>query len=135
MSAIEAVSSIDQVLKFARTQKDLPVDDALAQKFASLMQPAPGADVPARPDFRAPAVGHGANAVTDVMAKHEAAMRGAFDDAHTVAANASSMSMNQLVAANIDVSNRMAVANVGMQSVTALGQSANKSLQSLLKNQ
>ena len=37
MSAIEAVSSIDQVLKFARTQKDLPVDDALAQKFASLM--------------------------------------------------------------------------------------------------
>ena len=45
------------------------------------------------------------------------------------------MSMNELVAANIDVSNRMAVANVGMQSVTALGQGANKSLQSLLKNQ
>ena len=135
MSAIEAVSSIDQVLKFARTQKDLPVDDALAQKFASLMQPAPGADASARPDFHAPAVGQGANAVTDVMAKHEAAMRGAFDDAHAVAANASSMSMNELVAANIDVSNRMAVANVGMQSVTALGQGANKSLQSLLKNQ
>ena len=135
MSAIEAVSSIDHVLKFARTQKDLPVDDALAQKFASLMQPAPGADAPARPDFHAPAVGQGVNAVTDVMAKHEAAMRGAFDDAHAVAANASSMSMNELVAANIDVSNRMAVANVGMQSVTALGQGANKSLQSLLKNQ
>jgi hypothetical protein len=135
MNAIEAVSSIEQVLKSARVQKDLPVDDALAQKFASLMQPVSGADASTRPDFHAPAVGHGTNAVTDVMAKHEAAMRCAFDDAHAVAANASSMSMNELVAANIDVSQRMVMANVGMQSVTAMGQTTNKSLQSLLKNQ
>ena len=135
MSAIEAVGSIEQVLKFARTQKDLPVDDALGQKFAGLMQPASGSDASTRPDFHTPAAGHGANAVTDVMAKHEAAMRVTFDDAHAVAANASSMSMSQLVAANIEVSQRMAIANVGMQSVTAMGQSTNKSLQSLLKNQ
>ena len=135
MSAIEAVGSIDQVLKLARTQKDRPVDDALAQKFASLMQPAPGAELSARPDFHAPDVGNGTSAVTDVMAKQEAVMRDAFADAHSVAANASSMSMSELVAANMDVSRRMALANVGMQSVTALGQSTNKSLQSLLKNQ
>jgi hypothetical protein len=135
MAAIEVVGSIESVLKLARAQQELPANDELAQKFTNLMQPAPGSLLAGRPDFDTPAVNNDIHAVSDVMAKHETVMREAFSDAESIGVNASSMSMSELVVANIDVSRRMAVASVGMQSVSALGQTANKSLQSLLKNQ
>jgi hypothetical protein len=131
MSTIEAIGAIEQVLKHARTLHDSPQAQALTEKFEALMKP--GADAPRQPESHE--LGNGINGVTDVMSKQEALMSAAFDDAKAVTANASTMSMNDLMAANMDLSRRMAMANVGMQSVTALGQGTNKSLQSLLKNQ
>ena len=131
MPTIEAIGAVEQVLKLAGTPQDSPQTQALTDKFEAMMKP--GADAPLRPETHE--LGNGVNGVTDVLSKHEAVMSAAFDDAKTVSANASSMSMNDLMAANMDLSRRMAMANVGMQSVTALGQSSNKSLQSLLKNQ
>ncbi len=135
MATIEAINAVEQVLKQARATNDSAATQALSEKFEALMKPGAGAEH--RPDFDTAThePDHGVNALTNVMSKNEALMSAAFDDAQAFSANASSMSMNDLMAVNMDLSRRMAMANVGMQSVTALGQSTNKSLQSLLKNQ
>ena len=131
MSSIEAVGAVDQVLKFARTPNESAATQALSEKFEALMKPGPGTE--ARPDSLP--IGNGVNSVTEVMSKKEAMLNEVFADAQTLRETSSTMSMNELMVANMDVSRRMAMASVGMQSVTALGQSTNKSLQSLLKNQ
>jgi hypothetical protein len=131
MSSIEAIGAIDQVLKLARTPNESVATQALSEKFDALMKPGPGTEQ--RPESLP--IGNGVNSVTDVMSKKEAMLNQVFADAQTFKASASTMSMNELMVANMDLSRRMAMASVGMQSVTALGQSTNKSLQSLLKNQ
>lgn len=135
MSTIEGIKAVEQVLKLARTPHESPLTQALSEKFEAMMKPGAGAEQRPESLERSHESDHGVNAVTDVMSKNEALMSAAFDDAKVFSANAASMSMNDLMAANMDLSRRMAMANVGMQSVTALGQSTNKSLQSLLKNQ
>lgn len=131
MSPIEAIGAFDQMSQLARSPNGPDATQALAEKFEALMKPGPGTEH--RPESLAS--GNAANSVTDVMSKKEAMLNEVFADAQTFTANAPNMSMNELMAANMDLSRRMAMANVGMQSVTALGQSTNKSLQSLLKNQ
>ena len=135
MATIEAISAVEHVLKQARTPHDSAATQALSEKFEALMKPSAGAERRPDVDTATHELDHGVNAVTSVMSKNEALMSAAFDDAQAFSANASSLSMSDLMAANMDLSRRMAMANVGMQSVTALGQSTNKSLQSLLKNQ
>ena len=131
MSSIEAIGAVDQVLKLARTPNESAATQALSEKFDALMKPGPGTEQ--RPESLP--VGNGVNSVTDVMSKKEAMLSEVFADAQIFRENSSTMSMNELMIANMDLSRRMAMASVGMQSVTALGQSTNKSLQSLLKNQ
>jgi hypothetical protein len=131
MSSIEAIGAVDQVLKLARTPNESATTQALSEKFEALMKP--GAGTEHRPEsFNS---SNGINSVTDMMSKKEMMLNEVFADAQTFSANSSTMSMNELMTMNIDLSRRMAVANVGLQSATALGQSTNKSLQSLLKNQ
>ena len=131
MSSIEAIGAVDQVLKHARTPNESAATQALSEKFDALMKPGPGTEQ--RPESLP--IGNGVNTVTDVMSKKEAMLNEVFADAQTLRETSSTMSMNELMVANMDLSRRMAMASVGMQSVTALGQSTNKSLQSLLKNQ
>jgi hypothetical protein len=133
MSSIEAIGAVDQVLKLARTPNEsaATATQALSEKFEALMKPGPGTEQ--KPESLP--IGNGVNSVTDVMSKKEAMLNELFADTQVDRDNASAMSMNELMLANMDLSRRMAIANVGMQSVTALGQNTNKSLQSLLKNQ
>lgn len=131
MSPIEAIGAFDQMSQLTRSPNGPDATQALSEKFEALMKPGPGTEH--RPESLAS--GNAGNSVTDVMSKKEAMLNEVFADAQTFSANASTMSMNELMAANMDLSRRMAMANVGIQSVTALGQSTNKSLQSLLKNQ
>jgi hypothetical protein len=137
MPTIEAISAVENVLKLASAPQDFPTTEAMSQKFESLMKPSAGAEHghDAHAHANAEDSTQGMSAITDVLSKKEALMNEAFADAKTFSAEASSMSMNELMSANMDLSRRMTMASVGMQSVTALGQSSNKSLQSLLKNQ
>jgi hypothetical protein len=131
MSSIEAIGAIENVMQLARAPNDSAATQSLSEKFEALMTQ--GAQNQHRPE---PIDNdNGVNSVTDVMSKKEAVLSEVFADAQTLSANAATMSMNELMAANMDLSQRMVMANVGIQSVTALGQSTNKSLQSLLKNQ
>jgi type III secretion system HrpB2-like protein len=136
--ATVAIAPVDSVLKAAQKSVTSPATEQLTSKFEAMMQ-APRAEqvwsAQAANAPQAPQAPAGPNAITQLVDKQQSLLQKSFADAEAFAANASNLSMQEVAAQSMKLSHDMTMANFNLQSITAVAQGSNKSLQTLLKNQ
>ena len=130
--ATVAITPVDSVLKAAQKSVPSPVTEQLTSKFEAMMQAPKAEQVRAAQAAQAPS---GPNAITQMVDKQQVLLQKSFADAEAFTANAGNLSMQEVAAQSMKLSQDLTMANFKLQSVTAVAQGSNKSLQTLLKNQ
>lgn len=103
-----------------------PAED-LANKFDAMMKASPGASDAFNP--------HQSHEITQAVNRQESLVRDTFDKIDTLQRDSGHLTNDELLAQSLVLSRDLTLANFTISSATAVAQGANKSLQSLLKNQ
>jgi type III secretion system HrpB2-like protein len=127
--AISAIGSVESVMEAAHKSTSSPATEQLSEKFAALMQ-APGAAQAAPPMSAAEP-----NSLMRVMETQEGMFKQTVADMKSFHDNADLMSMNEVAAEQTRLTLELATSSVYFQFGSQVAQDANKSLQTLLKNQ
>jgi type III secretion system HrpB2-like protein len=133
--ATVAIAPVDSVLKAAQKSVTSPATEQLTSKFEAMMQAPKAEQLRTAQAANAPQAPAGPNAITQLVDKQQSLMQKSFSDAQAFTANASNLSMQEVAAQSMKLSHDMTMANFNLQSITAVAQGSNKSLQTLLKNQ
>jgi type III secretion system HrpB2-like protein len=129
MEAISAIGSVESVMEAAHKSASSPATDQLSEKFAALMQ-APGAAQATPPMSPAEP-----SSLMRVMETQEAMFKHTLSDVKSFQQNADQMSMSEATAEQTRLTMELATSSVYFQFGSQVAQDANKSLQTLLKNQ
>ena len=106
-------------------------NEMLAERFASLMDPA---NSPSRPSVEQ-AHAEGPSAIGQFLSTQETMLRRIASDVDHFAANSQFYSVNEMVGESMRISREVSMGSAVMSVLGASTQSANKDLQTLLKNQ
>jgi type III secretion system HrpB2-like protein len=106
-------------------------NEALAERFASLMDPA---NSPPRPS-EAQAQHEGPSAIGQFLSTQETMLRRTTDEVDYFAAHSQFYSAHELATESMRISRELSMGSTVMSTLGASTQSANKDLQTLLKNQ
>jgi type III secretion inner rod protein HrpB2 len=135
MDPINPVSAVASALSVPGPGGASPPTEAAVKKFEALMARSE-ATVPTQ--HVGPAETSGADAVNPVgraLSAQEAALRDVSQKINDFTVAAPNLSLNEMVSQSIALGHTLAQATTALTCTTAIGQGANKGLQSLLKNQ
>ncbi len=135
MTPVPAIAAVDSVVQAASKTVASPALDELAHKFDAMMKPSHGASPPVSPATEPLKPNEGVTALTNAMSNHGMEMREVTADAHEFATSAGHLTVNEMMARSMEISQRMTILSVKMTATTSVANNSNKSLQSLLKNQ
>ncbi len=103
-----------------------PAED-LAKKFDAMMNASPGVPGAFNP--------HQSHEITQAVNRQESLVRDTFDKIDALQRESGHLTNDELLAQSLVLSRDLTLANFSISSATAVAQGANKSFQSLLKNQ
>jgi Bacterial type III secretion protein (HrpB2) len=132
---VDAIGSVDTALKTARmTLETVPAEtpsmEALTQRFQDMMHAPHATEHPSHaqsPD--------GPNAITNVLSRGEEMLSQTQAEVNQLRADAPHLSPTELAVRSIEVANNASMSSFRMQAATQIASGANKSVQTLLKNQ
>lgn len=136
---IEAVTAVQGAADAAAAKPATPpVTEAMTERFSALMNPA---DAPQRPAAHAmhaapPAAEDGGpNAIGRALEAQENYLDKTFAQSDEMARNGHLYTKEELFQANLTLMQKMQFATLHLNVTTAIAQSSNKGLQTLMKNQ
>lgn len=127
--AISAIGSVESVMEAAHKSASSPASEQLSEKFASLMQSSGAAQLPLPGSPSEP------NSLMNMVEAQEAMFKKTVADLRSFEQNADQMSINEASAEQMRLTLELATSEVYFQFGSQAAQDANKSLQTLLKNQ
>jgi type III secretion system HrpB2-like protein len=133
MNPIESAAPVEPALKLAQAAAqpspaaESPSVEALTQRFETMMKDPHSA-------VRSPS-SEGPNTLSQMVKGADEMERHARESLAELRADSPNLSTEERVARTIEVSTEISVSTFRMQSATLVASSANKSMQSLLKNQ
>lgn len=133
---IEAVTAVQGAAE-ATAAKPVapPVTEAMTERFSALMNPA---DAPQRPAAHAvppAAEDGGTNAIGRALEAQENYLNKTFAESDALARDGHLLTKEELFQANLSLMQKMQFATLHLNVTTAVAQSSNKGLQTLMKNQ
>jgi type III secretion system HrpB2-like protein len=130
MSPISAIAPVEVLSQAVAKAVVAPTPaEHLAQKFDAMMKATPPLESAAQMKP------HQSHEFTQAVSRQEGLVRDTFDKIDDLQRHAGDMSTRELLAQSLGLSRDLTLANFAISSATAVAQGANKSLQSLLKNQ
>jgi type III secretion system HrpB2-like protein len=129
-SPIEPIAAVQNAFATAKPEAIRAANESAAMRFGALM------DLSASPQRPAPVQAvNEPSVIGEMMSTQEGRVRQMFKDAHRLGHEASSHDLVDLVIEGDRISRQFSVATMSLNVTSALAQSCNKGLQTLLKNQ